>query len=106
MGERWTEARQRDLERWQAVQEEAANPQDFLIAHDLNMHDRLRGFARYTVAAITYRTLGGDKPLSLRLEIESANIDRQIGPARLKECEDWLKEEPFFVSGDFDWFDG
>ena len=80
---------------------------DFLIAHDVNMLDRLRGFARYAVAAITFRTLGGDNPfLNFHQQIESANIDRQIGPARLKECEDWLKEEPFFVSGDFDWFDG
>ena len=91
MGQIWTDEMQ---EHWQAIEEEAANPKDFLIAHDINMHDRLRGLARYTVAAITYWTLGGDKPLSLRLEMESANIDRQIGPARLKECREWLKADP------------
>ena len=103
MDERWTNEVE---EHWQAIFEEAANPKDCLTAHDINWNERRRGLVRSTVAAITYRTLGGDKPLSLRLEIESANIHRQIGPARLKECEDWLKEEPFFVSGDFDWFDG
>ena len=91
MGELWTNEME---EHWQAIFKEAANPKDFLIAHDINLNDRLRGLTRYVVAAITYRTLGGDKPLSLRLEIESANIDRQIGPARLKECRDWLKENP------------
>jgi hypothetical protein len=94
MGRLWTEEMQADLERWQAIEEEAANPKDFLISHDINMNDRLRGLARATVAALTYWTLGGDKPLSLRLEIESANIRRQIGPARLKECREWIKANP------------
>ena len=95
MGELWTSEMERELQRWQAVQEEAArNPKDFLIAYDINMNDRLRGFARYAVAALRYWAVGGWKPLPLRLQIESANIHRQIGPARLKECEEWLRANP------------
>ena len=92
MGELWTNEME---EHWQAIFEEAANPRDYLLVHHINMNDRLRGLVRYTVAAITYWTVGGDKPfMSLRQQIESANIDRQIGPARLKECEEWMKANP------------
>ena len=91
MGQLWTDEME---EHWQAIFEEAANPKDFLIAHDINMNDRLRGLAHYAVAAIRYRIIGGWAPLSLRLEIESANIRRQIGPARIKECEEWMKANP------------
>ncbi len=94
MGERWTEEMQAELERWQAIEEEAANPKDFLIAHDINMGDRLRGFGHYAVAVLRYWALGGWRPLSLRLQIESANIRRQIGPARLKENREWLEANP------------
>ena len=90
MGQLWTNAME---ERWRAIQEEAANPKDFLIAHHINMNDRLRGLARYVVAAIRYRTVGGVEPfLSLRQQIETANIDRQIGPERQAEAAAWLKE--------------
>ena len=101
MGQLWTNEME---EHWQAIFEEAANPKDFLIAHDINMNDRLRGLARYTVAAITYWTLGGDKPLSLRLEMESANIDRQIGRAQRAEAAAWLAE-PLDSFEDVDWYD-
>ena len=78
--------------------EEAANPKDFLIAHDINMNDRLRGLAHYAVAAIRYWIVGGWAPLSLRLEVEFANIRRQIGPERLAESKAFLEEEPFGFS--------
>jgi hypothetical protein len=81
-------------ERWQAIQSEAAHPVDFLLALDINLSDRFRGLARYVVDSITYRAVGGWKPLALRQQIESANIERQIGPARLRDCEEWLKENP------------
>jgi hypothetical protein len=85
-------------EHWKAVCEEAANPTDFLIAHDINLNDRLRGLFRYALDAIRYRILGGWKPLPLRQQIETANIERQIGPAREAEAAAWLKEEPFDFS--------
>ena len=95
MGQLWTSERE---EHWQAVFEEAANPTDFLIAHDINANDRLRGLFRYVVTALRYRVLGGWEPLPLRQQIETVNIERQIGPERLKECEAWLEEEPFDFS--------
>jgi hypothetical protein len=94
MGELWTDEMEAELERWQAIQEEAANPKDFLIAHDINIADRLRGLAHYAVAVLRYWAVGGWKPLSLRLHVESSNIDRQLGPARLKECREWLETNP------------
>lgn len=102
MGRLWTNEME---EHWQAIFEEAANPKDFLIAHDINMNDCLRGLAHYAVAAIRYWTVGGWEPASLRLVIESANIRRQIGPERIAESKAFLEEEPFDF-GDFDWFDG
>ena len=94
MGELWTAEMEAELERWQVIQEEAANPKDYLLPQPNTMSDRLHGFARYVVAAIQYWAVGGWKPMSLRLEIESANIRRQIGPARIKECEEWMKANP------------
>ena len=94
MGELWTDVMELELQRWQAIHEEAANPKDFLVPHDINLRDRLRGFARYAAAALRYWAVGGRKPLSLRLEIESANIERHLGPAWLKECADWLEANP------------
>ena len=107
MGQLWTDEMQADLERWQAIEEEAANPKDFLIVHDISMDDRLRGLARYAVEAITYWAVGGWKPMPLRQQIETANINRQIGPERLAESKAFLKEEhePSDFD-DFDWFDG
>jgi len=95
MAQRWTDAME---SHWQAVFEEAANPRDFMIARDINMNDRLRGLFRYAVAAIRCRIVGGWKPLPLRQQIETVNIERQIGPDRLAESEGWLNEEPFDFS--------
>ena len=102
MGQLWTDEME---EHWQAVFEEAANPTDFLIAHDINLHDRLRALFRYVVAAIRYRILGGWEPSSLQRQIESANIERQLGPERLAEAGAWLKEEPFDFSEHCDFLD-
>jgi len=102
MGRLWTDL---DEEHWRAVFEKAADPQDFMLARDINTRDRVRGLARYVVAAIKYRIVGGWKPLSLRQHIESINIERQIGPARMAENVAFLKEQPCDF-GDFDWFDG
>ena len=95
MGQLWT---RKIEEHWQAVFEEAANPTDFLIARDISMGDRLRGLFRCALDAIRYRILGGWKPLPLRQQIETANIERQIGPAREAEAAAWLEEEPFDFS--------
>lgn len=96
MGQLWTEEMEAELERWQAIEEEAANPKDFLIARNVNLNDRVRGLARYAAAAIRYWAVGGSKPLSLSLRITCANIDRQrrADPVRQKECEEWLKADP------------
>ncbi len=97
MGERWTEARQRDLEQWQDDKAEALRgPHDFLVAHRITMIDRLRGFARYAVLSIRYWAVSGHKPWPLRQHIECANIDRQLhsDPARQKEIEEWMKADP------------
>ena len=97
-----------DEERWQAIEEEASNANpwspDFLIPGRPNLSDILRGLARWFVAVIRYWTLGGWGPLSLRQQIESTNIDRQLGPDRLAEIAAFM-EEPFDFSGDFDSFD-
>ena len=97
MGQIWTPAMERELKRGQSENAEAWSP-DFLIAHDINATDRLRGLFRYTLDAIRYRILGGWKPLPLRQQIETANIERQIGPAREAEAAAWLEEEPFDFS--------
>ena len=95
MGERWTEEMQRDLEQWQDDKAEALKgPKDFLVARDINMADRLRGFARYAVAVLRYWAVGVSKPLPLRMHVDLANIDRLRDPARQKECEEWLREDP------------
>ena len=69
MGELWTDEMEQELQRWQAIREEAANPKDFLVPHDINMNDRLRGLTRYAAAMLRYWAAGGRKPLSLTLEI-------------------------------------
>ena len=95
MGERWTEAMQRDLEEWQDRKAEARRgPKDFLVAHDINMIDRLRGFAHYAVAVLRYWAGGVSKPLPFRMLVDLANIDRLRDPARQKECEEWMKANP------------
>ena len=95
MGERWTEARQRDLEKWQDDKAAALRgPKDFLVARDINMIDRLRGFARYAVAVLRYWVLGVSKPLPFRMLVDLANIDRLRDPARQKENEEWMKANP------------
>ena len=66
MGQLFTEEMQAELERWQAIEAEARNPVDCLIPSRPNLSDTLRGFARWIVAAIRYRTVGGWEPLSLR----------------------------------------
>ena len=97
MGERWTEARQRDLEQWQEDKAEALRgPTDFLVAHDINMRDRLCGFGCYAVAVLRYWFVGVSKPLPFRMLVDLANIDRlrDADPARQKEYEEWLRENP------------
>ena len=95
MGERWTEARQRDLEQWQDDKAEALRgPHDFLVAHRITMIDRLRGFARYAVAVLRYWAVGVSKPLPFRMLVDLANIDRLRDPARQKEIEEWMKADP------------
>ena len=94
MGQLWTDEMQADLERWQAAEEEAANPKDFLVARDINMNDFLRGFARYTVAVLRYWVFGVSKPLPLRMLVDLANIDRLRDPAQQTECEEWMRANP------------
>ena len=96
MGELWTDAMQAELERWQDSKAQAETPTDFLVACEIQMIDRLRGFARYAVLAIRYWAIGGHKPWPLRQHIACANIERQIraDPARQKEIEEWLREDP------------
>jgi hypothetical protein len=96
MGQQWTDEMQADLERWQAIQEEAANPKDFLVARDINMIDRLRGVTLYAVLAIRHWAVGGHKPWPIRQHIEVANTQRQLcaDPARQKEIEEWMKADP------------
>lgn len=66
MGQLFTEEMQAELERLQAIEAEARNPVDCLIPSRPKLSDTLRGFARWFVAAIRYRTVGGWEPLSLR----------------------------------------
>ena len=66
MGQLFTEEMQAELERWQAIEAETRNPVDCLIPSRPKLSDTLRGFARWFVAAIRYRTVGGWEPLSLR----------------------------------------
>ncbi|MBC8187647.1 MAG: hypothetical protein H8E78_05500 [Proteobacteria bacterium] len=88
MGQLWTDEME---EHWQAVLAEAANPKDFLIAHDITIGDRLKGLFEFTRAAVAYWAAGGDKPsISLRMQIDFANTARQLGPERIKECDGWL----------------
>ena len=94
MGEMWTTEMQEELERWQAIKAEAEHPKDFLIPNP-GLRDVFRGLAEYLAEAIKYWVLGGtEPPLPLKMLIDTANIHRQIGPARLKECEEWLRENP------------
>ena len=65
MGQLFTEEMQAELERWQAIEAEARNQVDCLIPSRPKLSDTLRGFARWFVAAIRYRTVGGWEPLSL-----------------------------------------
>ncbi len=98
MGRLWTDEMQADLERWRAI-EEAPSPVDFLIVEP-SFRDVLRGLANYVFEAIRYRTLGGvESPWNLRQEIEFANTDRQLGPARVAEIEEWLSDELDFFEG-------
>jgi hypothetical protein len=97
MGERWTEEMQRDLEQWQDDKAEALRgPKDFLVARDINMNDRVRGFVLYAVLSIRYWAGGEHKPWPLRQHIEVANTGRQLraDPARQNEIEEWMKADP------------
>jgi hypothetical protein len=100
MGRVWTDEMQADLERWQAI-EQAPSPVDFLIVEP-GFRDVLRGLLSFVVAAIRYRTLGGvESPWSLHQEIGFANTNRQLGPARVAEVEEWLSDElDFFEASD------
>jgi hypothetical protein len=94
MGELWTDEIELELQRWQAIKAEAENPKDFLIP-DPDYRDVVVGIAHYLLAATRYWVLGGtEPPLPLKMLIDTVNIHRQIGPARLKEQEEWLKADP------------
>jgi hypothetical protein len=87
-----------DLERWQAI-EQAPSPVDFLIVEP-DFSDVIRGLFSWVVAALRDRLLGGiESPWSLRQEIGFANTNRQLGPARVAEVEEWLSEELDFFEG-------
>ena len=89
--------RVRNLERWQDSKAEALRgPKDFLVTHDIKMIDRLRGVTLYARLAIRIWAVGGHKPWPLRQHIEVANTQRQrrADPARQKEYEEWLREDP------------
>jgi hypothetical protein len=64
--------------------------------------DVLRGLLSFVVAVIRYRLLGGvDSPWTLRQEIGFANTNRQLGPARVAQVEEWLSDElDFFEASD------
>ena len=92
MGRLWTDEMQADLERWR-TSEGMPSPVDFLIVKT-GFRDVVLGLAAYVTAAIRYRTLGGvESPWSLHQEIGFANTNRQLGPARVAEVDDWLDEE-------------
>ena len=92
MGRLWTDEMERELQRWQAI-EEASSPVDFLIVEP-SFRDVVRGFVAYLMAAIRYRLHGGiESPWTLRQETGFANTNRQLGPARIAEIEGWLEEE-------------
>jgi hypothetical protein len=83
---------QTDLESWQAI-EQAPIPVDFLIVEP-SFRDVLRGLLSFVVAVIRYRLLGGaESPWTLRQEIGFASTNRQLGPARVVEIEEWLSDE-------------
>lgn len=97
----WTDETQADLERGRASEAEPASPVDFLILKP-GFRDVVLGFAAYLMAAIRYGLLGGiESPWSLRQEIGFANTNRQLGPARVVEIEEWLSDElDFFETSD------
>jgi hypothetical protein len=80
MAQQWTEKMQTD-------------PVDFLIIEP-SFRDVIRGLYNYVAAVIRYRLLGGvESPWTLRQEIGFANTNRQLGPARLAQVEEWLSDE-------------
>ena len=98
MGQLWTDEMERELQRWQAI-EEASSPVDFLIVEP-SFRDVLRGLASYVFEAIRYRTLGGiESPWTLRQEIGFARVDYELGSARVAEVDNWLDEELDFFEG-------
>jgi hypothetical protein len=101
MGQLWMDEMQADLERWQASQAEASSPVDFLIVKP-SFRDVVRGLYNYIAAVIRCRLLGEvESPWSLHQEIGFANTNRQLGPARVAEVDDWLDEElDFFETSD------
>jgi hypothetical protein len=101
MGRVWTDEMQADLERWKASVEGVPSPLDFLIVEP-SFRDVLRGLLSFVVAVIRYRTLGGvESPWTLRQEIGFANTNRQLGPARVAQVEEWLSDElDFFEASD------
>ena len=101
MGQLWTDEMQADLEGRKASQAEESNPVDFLIVKP-SFRDVLRGLVSYVFEAIRYRTIGGiESPWTLRQEIGFANTDRQLGPARVAQVEEWLSDElDFFDTSD------
>ena len=99
MGQLWTDEMQADLERWRASEAEPPSPVDFLIVKP-SFRDVLRGLANYVAAVIRYRLLGKvESPWSLRQEIGFTNANRQLGPARVAQVEEWLSDELDFFEG-------
>jgi hypothetical protein len=88
MAQQWTEKGQTD-------------PVDFLIIEP-SFRDVVRGLYKFVTAMVRYRTLGGaESPWTLRQEIGFANTNRQLGPARVAQVEEWLSDElDFFEASD------
>jgi len=101
MGQWWTDEMQADLERWRASEAEPPSPVDFLIVKP-SFRDVVYGLYNCVAAVIRYRLLGEvESPWNLRQEIGFANTNRQLGPARVVEIEEWLSDElDFFEASD------
>ena len=75
---------------------------DFIVPNP-TFRDVALGLAKYVVAAIRYRT-GYELRWTLRQQIDIANVNRQLGPARLAEIEAYMSETEFEAWED-DWLD-
>jgi hypothetical protein len=100
MGQLWRDEMQEDLERWRTI-EGAPRPVDFLIVEP-SFRDVFRGLLSFVAAVIRYRLFGGiASPWNLRQEIGFANVEHQLGSARVAQVEEWLSDElDFFETSD------